>query len=657
MASRKLLAVEYMSTFLLISLAVRSADRSVTSTQQAQHAHTHERDSFCRKHNYIMARTGKERASSPEHPEAPETVQDARWLNGVNRQLRPDAPTHQQVASEAAASKRKANAMPEDERKRKRAAHAKEVRAAAKRERMQAAAVAAAAQEVSDFNAALKQVAEDAALGEVERFDFCEWLLQKELLPDEASLDEWRDSDSYERTKRERIVEGCVCEGVCMCTYDGEGISADVPGLNCDYFDPVMAPAFLEPCADDWQPSGGDWVPDGWDGPVASSSIQPPPPTPPPPPPPPPPAATPTPPPLPPPPPPPPPAPAAPLSLPDGLHPAGDDMPMSMEAFDVLLEKLSVEQLNGRMEALGAALDAESAAAEAAFLRSKEKAHFEELYASVPHIAQKRFASCCDPKCSGCDGNWQHNSAVMTAFKAQEHLKKELYARHQRLLKEHGRIYCAWTARRFQCKVCGFFRCECFPVSTSPAASSQPASSQPAQDHSDAYELDQECTLEEQGRISAIHDQPWHKVRRGATVPIHWLDHVVRPSERQCSASSQAAHCPLRPLSPAPEAADFESDEAFMIERARWFREHGDGCELQGESRREQNDKFQRLKDRLFGLRRTRANPSGTPRAMQGAGGACSSTEPPAAPVQKSWEQMQSEAYAGEGEYSADMFY
>ena len=58
-----------------------------------------------------MVRTGKERASSPEHPEAPETVQDARWLNGVNRQLRPDAPTHQQVASEAAASKRKANVL------------------------------------------------------------------------------------------------------------------------------------------------------------------------------------------------------------------------------------------------------------------------------------------------------------------------------------------------------------------------------------------------------------------------------------------------------------------------------------------------------------------------------------------------------------------
>lgn len=39
-----------------------------------------------------MVRKGKERASAPDQPEAPETVQDARWLNGVNRQLRPDAP-------------------------------------------------------------------------------------------------------------------------------------------------------------------------------------------------------------------------------------------------------------------------------------------------------------------------------------------------------------------------------------------------------------------------------------------------------------------------------------------------------------------------------------------------------------------------------------
>ena len=41
----------------------------------------------------------------------------------------------------------------------------------------------------------------------------------------------------------------------------------------------------------------------------------------------------------------------------------------------------------------------------------------------------------------------------------------------------------------------------------------------------------------------------------------------------------------------------------FLRERERWFREHGDGSELPGTTRCEQNNLFQRLKDRLFALR------------------------------------------------------
>ena len=97
----------------------------------------------------VRAGKGKERASlAPDQHEPPETVQDPRWLNGVNRQLRPDASSHQHIASEAAAAKRKAQAMPEGERRRRRAAHAKEVRAAAKKAKLEAAAASAAAQEV-----------------------------------------------------------------------------------------------------------------------------------------------------------------------------------------------------------------------------------------------------------------------------------------------------------------------------------------------------------------------------------------------------------------------------------------------------------------------------------------------------------------------------
>ena len=79
-----------------------------------------------------MVRTGKEPThESPEAdpPEAPETVVNTRWLNGVNCQLRPGADQQRQAASRAAAEQRKANAMSEDERAAKRALHAKEVRA------------------------------------------------------------------------------------------------------------------------------------------------------------------------------------------------------------------------------------------------------------------------------------------------------------------------------------------------------------------------------------------------------------------------------------------------------------------------------------------------------------------------------------------------
>ena len=98
-----------------------------------------------------MVRAGKERAVpvAQEQHEAPETVQDTRWLNGVNRQLRPDAQSQRQAASQAAAEKRKANAMPEDERKRKRAEHAKLVRAQEKAAREAAAAAAAAERELT----------------------------------------------------------------------------------------------------------------------------------------------------------------------------------------------------------------------------------------------------------------------------------------------------------------------------------------------------------------------------------------------------------------------------------------------------------------------------------------------------------------------------
>lgn len=111
--------------------------------------------------------------------------------------------------SQAAAKKRKADAMSPEERTLKRQAdqHRRRGEQATKKAKLDAAAAAAAA--VQTF----EQVAADAALLEtwMEQVDFCDWLLRKDLLPNEESLGDWRASDCYERTKHERIVEACTC--------------------------------------------------------------------------------------------------------------------------------------------------------------------------------------------------------------------------------------------------------------------------------------------------------------------------------------------------------------------------------------------------------------------------------------------------------------
>ena len=96
-------------------------------------------------------RPGKERAlEHADQHEAPETVMApdaARWLNGVNRQMLPDAAAQRLAASQAAAAKRKANAMSEDERKTK-------DKERQRKKRAEQAALAAAAAEVAAAQAA-----------------------------------------------------------------------------------------------------------------------------------------------------------------------------------------------------------------------------------------------------------------------------------------------------------------------------------------------------------------------------------------------------------------------------------------------------------------------------------------------------------------------
>ena len=250
------------------------------------------------------------------------------------------------------------------------------------------------------FDAALQHVATDAALGDVEREDFGDWLLGAELWPDDERLGEWRSSAAYERTKSDRIAACCTCfsrpdggqrtwtmpygevkqrvedglsslPGESLASWDAR-VRADREARGValgDYFDNPAAYTWcgiertctcmydgsgmesdapgqtcdhydatvLEPRADDWRPSGGDWVPEGW-GDALAFAVSDDEEEP----------ATPS----PPPPPPPPPPSAAPPELPDGLHPPGEPMSMPLAVFKAMLQEMTTEQLRAREDAI-----------------------------------------------------------------------------------------------------------------------------------------------------------------------------------------------------------------------------------------------------------------------------------------------------------------
>ena len=80
--------------------------------------------------------SGQQRApEAAAHDNDDNWTQASRWRAGVDRQAQPQAQQHQRAASQAAAAKRKAEAMPEEEVKRRAAAHKREVRAKEKAEK------------------------------------------------------------------------------------------------------------------------------------------------------------------------------------------------------------------------------------------------------------------------------------------------------------------------------------------------------------------------------------------------------------------------------------------------------------------------------------------------------------------------------------------
>ena len=428
----------------------------------------------------MVARSGKEPAHSPApSDEAAEhdmsslaTVQQGRRRAGVNRQAQQSAQEHQRAAGQASGVKRKAEAMPEDERKRRKAAHAKEVRAAAKQEREQQAAAARA----DAAEAAAVPTVEVAALGSTERLDFEDWLHQRSWLDlplDDGSLEEWRMSDHYEHAKRARIVEGCTC--------------------------------FLEP-------GGGRRV----------------------------------------------------TSLPyEELKRRVDDgvTRKEGESFDAWDDRVSDDR-----EARGVPLG-------------------DYFNTPLAYMWAGDYRQC---TCTY-DGHGDE-ARVLPDVPGESCDTYDAGEARQQLEHQAGDWQPSggdWSPEGWDAAQPDDSEPDAPPPPSPLPALPLPQASPPppADDDSDAYELDQERMLEEQGRVSAIHGRPWHEVARGATEPLHWLD-CVRRADSLALLLSQRQQ-PQRPLSPAPEVDSFETENEYLRERARWFRDHGDGGELPGATRRE----------------------------------------------------------------------
>ena len=412
---------------------------------------------------------------------------EAQWRAGVNRQAQPQAISHQHAASQAAAEKRKATAMVGEEK-----AAADRLRAdrrnAAKRAKRAAAAEPVAAA-VAEPTVAESPAVEVAALGRLERLDLDEWLAHKDLPLDDASLEEWRMSDHYERTKRDRIVEQCTC----FHTPDGGKRVTSLPYEE------------VKRRVDDDMLQGGDSF-EAWDARVLA------------------------------------------------------DREARGVSIGEYFERPWLFNWCGTFRKCTCTYDGHGDEA-----RMLPDVPGQNCDAFDEGAAQQLERQVDDWQPSG--GDWVPEGWDGAEPQPGDDTEREVPSPEPSSPP---------------------------PLPPPPLPLQRASPPPPADDDSDAYELDQERLLEEQGRVSAIHGRPWHEVPSSATEPIHWLDYVRRPFD--WLASSLTLSQPQRPVSPAPEAADFETEDAFLHERARWFREHGDGSELSGTANR--TTSRQRLKDR-----------------------------------------------------------
>ena len=110
---------------------------------------------------------------------------------------------------------------------------------------------------------------------------------------------------------------------------------------------------------------------------------------------------------------------------------------------------------------------------------------------------------------TGCPKGGTERRQGQTRIQRRSRPHHRHHSRRRRRRRNHHHHYLSGKKflDRHRCKGCGFFRCQC-------AGSALESSS----DHdSDAYELDRERMLEEQGRISSIHGRPWREVPSAST--------------------------------------------------------------------------------------------------------------------------------------------
>ena len=332
-------------------------------------------------------------------------VQESQWRAGVNRQSLPAAHKHQLAASQAAAAKRTANAMPPAERKAKRAAARRKVTAQKAAERIAAAGAAraeAAAARVptcKQLNRWLKEEGQDESCNRDEWDAFEDYIA---IVQDVDCFDDLEDNELTQAPFIELFNDWRASDEYREYTIDKEINQMDYEHLQ--HSEQELSSDACSNWGSEGSPPPDDADNTGWAnvcfGNPSPPQMRPPPPAPPPPPP------------------PPPPQPQQQLySVPQGLHAAGTPMAMPLAEFEAVLQQMTKEHLQQRKADINTFTDAWWLSRD----RPEQPWLFDEFYAIGKEVS-RRYEN--EKKCREC--GYLHCSCELPAPQLQ----------HQRL--PHG---------------------------------------------------------------------------------------------------------------------------------------------------------------------------------------------------------------------------